>query len=75
MSGSTRGLYRSENAGMSSENYGEGYRYAHDTEEKLTRMECLPESMRGSRYYYPTEQGAEAKVKERLEEIMEWKHL
>ncbi|MDE7341831.1 MAG: replication-associated recombination protein A [Lachnospiraceae bacterium] len=53
--------------------YGEGYRYAHDTEEKLTRMECLPESMRGSRYYYPTEQGAEGKVKERLEEIMEWK--
>ena len=53
--------------------YGEGYRYAHDTEEKLTRMECLPESMRGSRYYEPTEQGAEAKVKERLEEIMEWK--
>lgn len=53
--------------------YGEGYRYAHDTEEKLTRMECLPESMRGSRYYYPTEQGAEGKVKERLEEIMAWK--
>ncbi|MCM1175085.1 MAG: replication-associated recombination protein A [Blautia sp.] len=53
--------------------YGEGYRYAHDTEEKLTRMECLPESMRGSRYYYPTEQGAEAKVKERLEEIIAWK--
>lgn len=53
--------------------YGEGYRYAHDTEEKLTRMECLPESMRGSRYYYPTEQGAERKVKERLEEIMAWK--
>lgn len=55
--------------------YGEGYRYAHDTEEKLTRMECLPESMRGSRYYYPTEQGAEGKVKERLEEIMAWKRL
>lgn len=53
--------------------YGEGYRYAHDTEEKLTRMECLPESMRGSRYYYPTEQGAEGKVKERLEEILAWK--
>ena len=53
--------------------YGKGYRYAHDTEEKLTRMECLPESMRGSRYYYPTEQGAEGKVKERLEEILAWK--
>ena len=53
--------------------YGEGYRYAHDTEEKLTRMECLPESMKGSRYYYPTEQGAEKKVRERLEEIIAWK--
>jgi len=53
--------------------YGEGYQYAHDTEEKLTRMECLPESMKGSRYYYPTEQGAEAKVRERLEAIVAWK--
>lgn len=55
--------------------YGEGYRYAHDTEEKLTRMECLPESMKGSRYYYPTEQGAEKTVRARLEEIMDWKRL
>lgn len=54
-------------------NYGAGYQYAHDTEEKLTDMECFPESMRGSRYYFPTSQGAEADVKKRLEEIMEWK--
>ncbi|MBD5495774.1 MAG: replication-associated recombination protein A [Lachnospiraceae bacterium] len=53
--------------------YGAGYQYAHNTEEKLTNMECLPESMRGSRYYFPTTQGDEAKVKERLDEIMEWK--
>lgn len=53
--------------------YGAGYQYAHNTEEKLTNMECLPESMRGSRYYFPTSQGNEAKVKERLDEIMEWK--
>lgn len=53
--------------------YGKGYRYAHDTEEKLTDMECLPDSMRGRRYYYPTKQGAEAKVKERLEEMIAWK--
>lgn len=53
--------------------YGAGYQYAHNTEEKLTNMECLPESMRGSRYYFPTEQGDEAEVKERLEEIMAWK--
>ena len=55
--------------------YGDGYQYAHDTEEKLTDMECLPDSKRGCRYYYPTEQGEEAKVKKRLEEIMEWKRM
>ena len=53
--------------------YGAGYQYAHDTEDKLTNMECLPESKRGCRYYYPTEQGEEAKVRKRLEEIMDWK--
>lgn len=53
--------------------YGAGYRYAHDTEEKLTDMECLPESMRGTRYYYPTDQGAEEKVGKRLQKILEWK--
>ena len=53
--------------------YGAGYQYAHNTEDKLTTMECLPESKRGCRYYYPTEQGEEAKVKKRLEEIIDWK--
>ncbi len=53
--------------------YGEGYRYAHDTEEKLTNMECMPDSMKGRRYYYPTGQGAEAAVSERLHDIMAWK--
>ncbi len=53
--------------------YGEGYQYAHDTKEKLTDMECLPESLLGRQYYVPTEQGAEAQVKRRLTEIEEWK--
>ena len=53
--------------------YGEGYQYAHDTQEKLTDMECLPESLRGKRYYNPTEQGLEKRFKERLEQIREWK--
>ena len=53
--------------------YGEGYQYAHNTEEKLTRMECLPESMRDCCYYEPTMQGEEADVKQRLEEIKRWK--
>ena len=54
-------------------NYGVGYQYAHDTEEKLTKMTCLPESMKNTRYYFPTKQGAEAEVKRRLEEIIDWK--
>lgn len=49
--------------------YGEGYQYAHDTEEKITDMKCLPESLQGRRYYEPTSQGQEAAVKEKLTEI------
>ena len=53
--------------------YGEGYQYAHDTEEKLTDMQCLPDSLKDRTYYHPTEQGTEAKYKVRLEQIKEWK--
>ena len=54
-------------------NYGKGYQYAHDTDEKLTSMQCLPDSLAGREYYKPTAQGTEAKFKERLEQIKEWK--
>lgn len=54
-------------------NYGEGYIYAHDTEEKLTRMQCLPDSLAGRRYYRPTQEGDEGDVKERLDAILKWK--
>lgn len=54
-------------------NYGKGYIYAHDTEEKLTKMQCLPESLAGRRYYRPTKEGAERQVRERLEEILTWR--
>ena len=54
-------------------NYGKGYQYAHDTEEKLTNMQCLPDSLLGREYYCPTEQGLEAKYKTKLEKIKEWK--
>ncbi len=53
--------------------YGEGYQYAHDYAEKMTRMACLPDSLAGRRYYLPTEQGREAEVKTRLEKILAWK--
>ncbi len=49
--------------------YGKGYQYAHDTEEKVTDMTCLPESLLGETYYIPTDQGEEKKLSERLQEI------
>lgn len=53
--------------------YGKGYQYAHDSKDKLTDMQCLPDSLSGREYYRPTEEGAEIKFKTRLEEIKEWK--
>ena len=49
--------------------YGKGYEYAHDNEEKIAGMECLPERLRGRRYYAPTEEGFEKRMGERLEQI------
>lgn len=54
-------------------NYGKGYQYAHDTKDKLTTMECLPESLIGKTYYRPGTQGNEVRFKQRLEQIKEWK--
>ncbi|MBR7188049.1 MAG: replication-associated recombination protein A [Clostridia bacterium] len=53
--------------------YGAGYQYAHDTAEKLTAMQCLPDSLEGREYYVPTDQGVEAKYGERLRQIKDWK--
>jgi len=49
--------------------YGKDYQYAHDAEEKVTDMTCLPESLAGRTYYKPTDQGFEARIRQRLEEI------
>jgi putative ATPase len=49
--------------------YGKGYQYAHDAEEKVTDMACLPESLLGRVYYRPTDQGFEARIRQKLEEI------
>lgn len=53
--------------------YNEGYKYAHDYEEGLTEMTCLPESLSDREYYKPTEQGFEERFKKRLEYIKKWK--
>ncbi|WP_303856076.1 replication-associated recombination protein A [Allisonella histaminiformans] len=53
--------------------YGKGYKYAHDYKDKLTTMQCLPDSLKDKTYYHPTEQGVEGRFKQRLEYIKEWK--
>ncbi len=47
--------------------YGEGYVYAHSTEEGIGGLDCLPDSLQGTRFYEPRGAGFEAKLKERLE--------
>ncbi len=53
--------------------YGRDYQYAHDTEDKITTMECLPESLKGKTYYHPTHEGLEERFARRLFDIREWK--
>jgi putative ATPase len=54
---------------MKSWGYGEGYQHAHQFEDAITDMECLPPSLAGRRYYFPTERGLEKRIGERMEEI------
>ena len=49
--------------------YGKDYQYAHDTENKVADMQCLPDSLRDREYYRPTNEGIEKRIRERLEEI------
>ena len=58
---------------MKSLDYGKGYTYAHDTDEKIARMSCLPEALNGRRYYTPAGLGAEAKMKARLQAVRDWR--
>ena len=55
--------------------YGKDYIYAHDTEEKLSAMQCLPDALKDRHYYNPTEQGVEKRVKEHKERIEAWKKM
>lgn len=58
---------------MKDEGYGKGYIYAHDTEDKIADMECLPDSLRGKEYYHPGNQGFEPRFKDRYESIKKWR--
>jgi putative ATPase len=49
--------------------YGKGYRYAHSEEDSVAEMDCLPDRLKGTRYYQPTRQGFEKRIAGRLKEI------
>jgi putative ATPase len=54
---------------MKSLGYGQGYKYAHNFEEKVTDMTCLPNNLAGRTWYHPTDQGFEQRLRVRLDEI------
>jgi putative ATPase len=49
--------------------YGKGYQYAHNVEGKVADMDCLPDALKGRRYYQPTQEGRERILAQRMEEI------
>ena len=53
--------------------YGQGYQHAHLQEDAIPDMECLPPSLTGRQYYFPTDRGLEKRIAERLEEIRKLK--
>jgi putative ATPase len=55
--------------------YGQGYQYAHDLEEKVADMQCLPDNLKDRTYYHPTEEGVEKRIKARLDEIRRLKKM
>jgi len=53
--------------------YGKGYQYAHDLDEKVADMECMPDNLRGREYYHPRAEGREKLLAQRMEEIKQRK--
>jgi putative ATPase len=49
--------------------YSQGYQHAHQFEDALNTMSCLPDNLRGTIFYEPTDRGLEQKIAQRLAEI------
>ncbi len=62
-------LRNASTGAMKSWGYGAGYQHAHQFDEAVNQMECLPESLAGKQWYHPTDRGVEKRIRERLEEI------
>ena len=52
---------------MKSIGYGKGYKYAHDFPNAEVEQEHMPEKLKGTRFYHPTDRGFEKTLKERLD--------
>jgi putative ATPase len=49
--------------------YSEGYQHAHKFDDAINTMECLPDNLRGTVFYEPTDRGVEQRIAERLAEL------
>jgi putative ATPase len=58
---------------MANLGYGKDYQYAHHAPDRLTDMQCLPDNLKDRRYYRPSDEGFEKRLKEKLRAIEEWK--
>ena len=56
---------------MKSWGYGQGYQHAHQFDDALNQMQCLPDSLAGTVFYEPTDRGLEQRIAQRLAEIRE----
>jgi len=51
--------------------YGKEYKYAHDFPDHFVEENYFPDEMKGTQYYFPTENGQEKNLKDRLKYL--WK--
>lgn len=58
---------------MSDLGYSEGYKYAHNFKDKVTNMQCMPDNLKDHKYYFPTNQGLEKKINQRMQELKQLK--
>jgi len=62
-------LRNASTTAMKAWGYGAGYQHAHQFEGAVNEMQCLPDSLAGKRWYYPTDRGVEKRIKDRLDEL------
>jgi putative ATPase len=66
-------LRNAPTAAMKQWGYSAGYQHAHNFEDAITGMDCLPPSLIGKQYYTPSNRGLEKRIAERMEEIRQAK--